>query len=147
MDGSDIERNRELQEAPARSRGHAGTRQLAELACQFAIFGAGALQRERVLIGHAPVMAWDGCISVEFEGVNRDFRAGLSSVRNRSESRRTLTALRLSSRTSALIAFPCGYGELPLLKALNGAILPSHCQNPENVGESRGPLVNVGQHS
>jgi hypothetical protein len=48
-----IERHRELQYASPRSWEDANPRQCAELACQFAILGAGATQRRRVSIRHA----------------------------------------------------------------------------------------------
>ena len=50
MGGPDIKRYRELQEASARSGEEADPRQLAEPVRQFAVLGAGAMQRERVLI-------------------------------------------------------------------------------------------------
>jgi hypothetical protein len=55
MGGADIERYRKLEEASPRSGKEAGVRQLAELARQFAILGASAIQRKRVLIRHALV--------------------------------------------------------------------------------------------
>ena len=55
MGGSDIEGHRELQNASPRAGTEAAPRQLAELARQFAILGAGAMQRKRVFIQHAPV--------------------------------------------------------------------------------------------
>jgi hypothetical protein len=41
--------------------------------------------------------------------------------------------------------FPGGYGELPLLKVFNGAILASQRRNPTNVGRNRRAPVNVGR--
>jgi hypothetical protein len=55
--GPDLERHSKLQEASARSWKDAISRQLTKFAGQFAIFGAGSLQRKRVLIGYAPVTA------------------------------------------------------------------------------------------
>ena len=53
--GSGIERYRKLQKASARSGIEAGSRQLAELARQFTILGAGAMQCKRVFMRHMPV--------------------------------------------------------------------------------------------
>jgi hypothetical protein len=55
MSASDIKGHRELQKASPRSGKEAGSRQLAELARQFAVIGAGAMQGKRAIIRHTLV--------------------------------------------------------------------------------------------